>query len=41
MTGLGWFVRTVRPGDSHLAAAEWNGYGPVRRSAPQKSRSGR
>ncbi|APU12497.1 hypothetical protein [Actinoalloteichus fjordicus] len=30
MTGLAWFVRTVRSGDSHLAEAAWNGYDPIR-----------
>ncbi|APU14804.1 MULTISPECIES: hypothetical protein [Actinoalloteichus] len=30
MTSVAWFVRTVRSGDTHLASAQWNGYGPVR-----------
>ncbi|ASO18863.1 hypothetical protein FHR81_001128 [Actinoalloteichus hoggarensis] len=30
MSGLAWYVRTVRSGDSHLAAAEWNGSDPIR-----------
>ncbi|APU13333.1 hypothetical protein [Actinoalloteichus fjordicus] len=30
MTGMAWFVRTVRSGDTHLWSAAWNGYDLIR-----------